>query len=696
MTYSVKATRVGRPHSSWPSALNPIDWLPKAGPHMRTINRILLLILLGGATRTVAAPLPGGSLDPRTVPKYSEFVTIPPMMPLATDAGGVPLPNTYDVAIRQFTQQVLPTGFPVTTVWGYGSTQDPGSFNYPAFTLEAAQGVPTTVTWRNELVDAANNFLPHLIPVDQTLHWANPPMACITGMLTTDCRGFDQAAYTGPVPIITHLHGSHVDPVSDGYPEAWYLPAAANIPAGYATQGSNYGTALPAPAGAAVFVYRNDQRATTLWYHDHALGMTRANVYAGLAGFYLHRDAYEATLGLPGPYGAYEIPLVIQDRSFNTDGSLFYPTSRAFFDGFAGPYIPTVGSDVSPIWNPEFFGNTMVVNGKTWPKLNVEPRKYRLRFLNGSDSRFVIIQFASTRLRKIPLNLNVIGNDGGLLVGAPVPVQSLLIGPGERYDTIVDFSAFAPGTRIILTNVGPDMPFGGGAVPRGRAANPGTTGQVMAFDVVPLTAPDTSTLPAMLNPPPDPFGMPAPVLDPFRTVTLTEFQSVIAPGPSEAQLGDAYGPLPWMAPITENPAAGTTEVWGIVNTTADAHPIHLHQVQFEVVGRVALDMKLYNAALAACPRPVAMALAKPPPPAPTCPPDPRLFVKAGAVQAPPAPWEIGQKDTVTSNPGELTILRAFFDIPGLYVWHCHILSHEDNEMMRPFCVTDANTPSCTP
>jgi FtsP/CotA-like multicopper oxidase with cupredoxin domain len=665
---------------------------------MNRIRRTFAVVVLGAATGSFAAPLPGGTLNPLSIPKYVDPLVIPPRMPNKIDpATGSAVPNAYDIAVRQFPQQVLPAPLPATTVWGYGAVDAPGSFNYPGYTFETSQGTPTTVTWRNELVDASRNFLPHLLPVDQTLHWANPVMACIDGSMMTDCRGFDPTPYGGPVPIITHLHGAHVDPVSDGYPEAWYLPDAANIPFGFATQGSNYGTALPAAPGQAVFVYRNDQRATTLWYHDHTLGMTRTNVYAGLAGFYLHRDAYEASLNLPGPYGAYELPIVIQDRSFNADGSLFYPASRAFFDGFAGPYIPTPGSDVSPLWNPEFFGNTMVVNGKTWPKLSVEPRKYRLRLLNGSDSRAIVLEFATARLKpaRPPIPFIVIGNDGGLLTGAPVPVQQLVIGPGERYDAIVDFTGLTAGTRVILTNIGPDAPFGGSVNP-GQASDPTTTGQVMAFDVVPLTAPDTSSLPVSLAPPPDPFGTPAPVAAGFRALTLTEFMSMIAPGPSHAQLGDAWGPLPWMAPITENPAAGTTEEWGIVNTTADAHPIHLHQVQFKVVSRVQLDMKKYNSALAACPRPGAMVMggmAAPTPPA-ACPPDPRLYVKRGAVAAPPAPWEGGQKDTILSNPGELTTVRALFDIPGLYVWHCHILSHEDNEMMRPFCVTDAANPSC--
>jgi FtsP/CotA-like multicopper oxidase with cupredoxin domain len=659
---------------------------------MNQIAWMFLAVAVGAGATALAAPLPGGTLDPLTIPKYVEPLVIPPRMPAAlSPTNGAPIPNTYDVAARQFQQQVLPPPLPPTTVWGYGAVDFPDSFSYPGHTFESTQGVPTTVTWRNELFDAAGNFIPPLFSVDQTLHWANPVMACIDGSMMTDCRGFDPTPYGGPVPIVTHLHGAHVEPVSDGYPEAWYLPPAANIPLGFATEGSNYGSALPSAPGQATFVYRNDQRATALWYHDHALGMTRTNIYAGLSGFYLHRDAYEASLGLPGPYGAYELPLVIQDRSFNSDGSLFYPASRAFFDGFTGPYIPTPGSDVSPIWNPEFFGNTMVVNGRTWPRLAVEPRKYRFRILNGSDSRTVVLQFAPPRSqqRRVPVAFSVIGNDGGFLTGAPVKVSQLVVAPAERYDVIVDFQLLAPGTRLILGNVGPDSPFGGGMTPPGKASDPATTGQVMAFDVVPLKAPDTSQLPQTLNPPPDPYGVPARVASVFRPLTLTEFESAITPGPREAQLGDGFGPLPWMAPVSEQPRAGATEEWGIVNTTEDAHPIHIHQVQFRIAQRVALDMKAYSAALAACPRPAAGAS-----PAAACPPDPRDFVALGAKPAPAAPWEVGQKDTVLSNPGELLTLQARFDLPGLYVWHCHIVSHEDNGMMRPICVTDATHPGC--
>ena len=599
------------------------------------------------ASQARAAPLPGGTQDPTLIPKYTEFVTIPQLMPSVAA-------NTYSIAARPLVQQVLPAGFPATRVWAYGSTSSPGSFNWPAFTIEAQQGAPTTVTWRNELVDAQGNFVPHLFPVDPTLHWANPPGPVDTRPTFNATPG----PYKGPIPLVTHLHGAHVDPESDGYPEAWFLPnanditdcAVTNTAGCFFTRGSNYANApgFDAVPGQAVYRYRNDQRATTLWYHDHALGMTRTNVYTGLAGFYLIRDTYEQSLNLPGPYGKYELPLVIQDRSFNTDGSLFFPDSRVFFDGFAGPYIPTPGSDISPIWNPEFFGNVMVVNGKTWPKLNVEPRKYRFRFLNASDSRWLIVKFGNRTRRPVALQFNIIGTDGGLITGAPVKIDQLRLGPAERLDVIVDFSGFAVGTRLLLMNVAPDSPFGGSVTP-GGASDPDTTGQVMAFDVVKLTAPDTSVLPASLNPPSDGFEPKA--VDRKRTVTITEFDSIIDPaGPSEAQLGDENGPLPWKAPLTENIKQFTTEEWSIVNRTADSHPIHLHQTQFRVVSTNA---------------------------------------------SPPYPWEAGQKDTLQTNPGEVTKLRAYFDIPGLYVWHCHIISHEDNEMMRPTCISPNPTaPIC--
>jgi spore coat protein A, manganese oxidase len=660
----------------------------------RGVCAVVSLLVLTAASQAWGAALPGGSLNPTTIPKYVEPLTIPPLMPTVTA-------NTYSIAVRPRVQQVLPTGFPATKVWSYGSTASPTSFSWPAFTIEASQGTRTTVTWRNELVDANGNFVPHLLTVDPTLHWANPPGPVDTRPTFTSTP----PPYKGPVPIVTHLHGAHVDPESDGYPEAWYLPNAANIrtcvdgvsrpPGCFFPRGSNYGNApgFAAVAGQATFVYRNDQHGATLWYHDHTLGMTRANVQTGLAGFYLLRDAYERSLNLPGPYGKYEIPLVIQDRSFNTDGSIFYPTSRVFFDGFAGPFIPTPGSDISPYWNPEFFGNVMAVNGKTWPKLAVEQRKYRFRLLNGCDSRWLQIEFGNKSMKPVALPFTIIGTEGGFVSGAPVLSDFIRLGPGERADVVVDFSAFAVGTRLILMNVAADSPFGGSVSP-GGASDPGTTGQVMAFDIVPRSAPDTSVVPASFNQPSDGFEPRANTVP--RTVTLTEFDSIIDPaGPSEAQLGNAFGPLPWnpetgnpFIDITEHIKQFTTERWTIVNRTADSHPIHLHQTQFRVVSRTPIDLAAYDAAIAEC---------QASPGLPSCPPNPDDFVKKTATTSPPFPWERGPKDTLQTNPGEMTKLDAFFDIPGLYVWHCHILSHEDNEMMRPTCISpDPNAPVCRP
>jgi FtsP/CotA-like multicopper oxidase with cupredoxin domain len=354
-------------------------------------------------------------------------------------------------------------------------------------------------------------------------------------------------------------------------------------------------------------------------------------------------------LGDPADTRYYEIPIAIQDRSFNTDGSLFYPASREFFDEFTGPYIPD--SDISPIWNPEYFGNTMVVNGRTWPNLPVEPRRYRFRLLNGCNGRFLILKLVTgdpTSRPAVPaLPLWQIGAEGGFLP-APVQLSQLLMSPAERADVIVDFTGLPVGTQVYLVNEGPDEPFNGQP---GSIADPDTTGQVMRFTVVPRVGRDTSVRPAQLTlPAPPPVG---PTTN-TRQVSLNEADSEVLPdvGPSSALLGslnpDGSGnPLPWMAPVTENPAHNSIEVWEIYNFTADAHPIHIHEVQFNVVGRQPVD---------------------------------------GGPTRPPEPTERGLKDTVIAYPGQITRVRALFDLAGLYVWHCHIVEHEDNEMMRPYRV----------
>lgn len=624
-----------------------------------------------GHREAFAAPIPGGSLSPRAIPKFREPLVVPPAMPSVA-------PGEYEIAVRQFTQQILPRSLPRTRVWGYGSTADAGTFHYPSFTVEARRGTPVTVTWANDLTDDAGHFLPHLLPVDPTLHWANPPGG-VAGRDTRPTFTSTPRPYRGPVPISVHVHGmEHVPDWSDGYAEAWFLPDAVDIPGGYATVGTwhPFFATKAAAAGAAwgagrvTSHYPNSQVPSTLWYHDHVLGMTRLNVYAGPAGFWLLRSddpADNPTVAgtgapavLPGPAPQvdeppgtrhYEIPLAIQDRSFHDDGSLFYPDTRAFFDGYAGPYVPD--TDVPPTWNPEFFGNCMVVNGRTWPFLEVEPRRYRLRVLNGCNSRFLIL-----RLDKPLAKLWKIGNEAGYLPG-PEKVREVLLAPAERADLVVDFSQVPFGSTVTLVNTAPDTPFGGGGV---RPADPRSTGRVMQFRVVlpvppgfvdPTTQPDQLVMPLVA-------ALPAAART--RSLALVE-QMAQAPAPEipvAAMLGtfDPAAGLPagvhareWADPETENPAVGDTETWELYNFTADAHPIHIHEVLFQVVDRQGLDPSTGR-----------------PRRAPT----------------PPAAEELGFKDTVIAYPGQVTRVRMRFGQPGQFVWHCHIVEHEDNEMMRPY------------
>jgi FtsP/CotA-like multicopper oxidase with cupredoxin domain len=668
----------------------------------------VLYAYLPGGTKVALADVPGGTLDPADVPKYLTPMLIPPVMPRAgtlTVKGGKPV-DYYEISIRQFLQQILPAQLPATTVWGYGALKAQGKkgllvHNAPSLTIEAMHDRPVRVKWVNELVDADGDYLPHLLPVDPTLHWANPPGG-VTGRDMRPDFSETPGRYTGPVPMVTHVHGAvGVSDESDGYAEAWYLPAANNIPAGYATGGTWYDFfAGKAQArygatwgpGFATFQYPNPDRASTKWYHDHTLGMTRLNVYAGPAGFYIIRggpdgdkelrDSRDGTVAvLPGPAPRegdklpsnktyYEIPIAIQDRSFNADGSLFYPDSREFFDGIVRDHIPF--GDFSPIWNPEFFGNMIMVNGNTWPFQTVEQRRYRLRFLNGCQSRFLILDF-----HHIPgVKVWDVGNEGGFL-SAPVNLTAdnggrLLMGLAERADLIVDFTNVPVGSHM-LGNVGPDEPFGGGepAEPPEEGdfdmADPDTTGQILQFRVVPAVGPDPTTPPQFLQ---LPARTPLPAEDRTRPLALIEsagsgFDSEDneVEGPIEALLGtvDKAGLTVqrlWMDPVTENPVVGETEVWEFYNTTADAHPMHIHEVAFEVVNREGLVLDDEEEVV-------------------------QPMQRDGNITL-PEPWETGVKDTVVALPGQVTRVRARFETPGQFVWHCHIVEHEDNEMMRPY------------
>jgi spore coat protein A, manganese oxidase len=615
--------------------------------------------------------VPTPSLNPTRIAKFAQALVIPPAMPPSSTRSGV---TEYRIRAAQFSQQVLPPPLPKTTVWGYGRDGDPlpgagaaSTFSYPAFTVETRSKSPVRVTWINGLVDASGNYLPHLLPVDQTIHWADPGGgSMIHG--GADHGAPQRTPYTGPVPIVTHVHGAHSFDHSDGHPEAWFLPDALNIPDTFAMRGSRYRSQADVGDGAAVFDYPMDEEAATLWYHDHALGMTRLNVSAGLAGFWIIRSDAESGLGLPGPAPQlgdapgtryYEIPLVIQDRTFAPDGSLSFPSMRAQYDGYAGPFIPD--SPVPPIWGPEFFGNVMVVNGRVWPYLEVEPRLYRFRVLNASDARTLFLEFS-----RAGLNFRQIGGDGGLRPDSPLVQSRLRIGPAERYDVLVDFSGLKVGSTVTLLNTGPDEAWGGpDADPPQDPADLDTTGQVMEFRVVELTGNGSKgsmppTLPALA-----PLSPSAPP----RDLLLAEL-SVPGDFPIHVRLGTvALGPLPWSAPASEVIKLNDTEVWRVANTTDDAHPIHLHLIDFQVLDRIPFDVDRFKMAEAAWLMRTG--------------PEPKLddFVTGPAV--PPDPAEIGPKDTAMMLPGTITRIVARFDRAGSYVWHCHIIEHEDNDMMRP-------------
>jgi len=288
-------------------------------------------------------------LDPNLIPKYVNELEAPPVFKPTiaknTDTGEE-LSHNYTVSATALKQQLLPNDFPETPVWGYeGIIEDGSCFSStPGPTFEAVKGIPVNVQWVNNLTD------PNFLPVDPTIHWANP-----NNIPTPEAPflpfppGYPLAQR--PAPIVTHLHGGEMRSDSDGHPEAWFT-------AGEEKTGPDFTKSR--------FTYPNQQEETTLWYHDHALGITRLNVVAGLAGFYLLRDPKSKIEPLL-PKGPYEIPMVIQDRSFNKDGSLLFPNEG----------VPNTDPVVHPYWLPAFLGNTIMVNGKVWPNLNVEPRQYR-------------------------------------------------------------------------------------------------------------------------------------------------------------------------------------------------------------------------------------------------------------------------------------------------------------------------------
>jgi len=573
-----------------------------------------------------------------------------------------------------------------TPVWGYGDQKDK-LITWPGRTFQITRGNDETqVIWQNNLKGVTQ----HLLPVDTNLHW------CYS------LHGYTKytIAKTG-VPIITHLHGGHTDYQFDGNPEFFYSPPGKNKKSIVGPQWANVSGGF-----TTKFRYDNDVPAGNLWYHDHALGITRLNVYAGLAGFYFVRDEFDTGMvgnPLGSPAWPYEKAYAIQDRMFLATGELFYPAypGDPFYQGFITDEGAILPPDLFPGGGPtalaEFFGDHMVVNGVIWPYELVEPRNYRLHLLNGTDSRFMALQIfevpaGATDLSTIiqgPLDFTVIGSDQGL-ASSPTTVDTLLSEPGSRYDIIVDFKTVTPGNRVIMKNIGGDEPFGGD-IPGPQVF--GETDRVMAFDVVlPLneSVPDVS--PAGLGPfnsvsgevartrkvalfeGTDEFGRLQPLLGTAEPATDYLSNPINWPNTPDyinaGLTGQMQGSMAWDNPTTENPALGDTEIWEIYNATGDAHPVHLHLVHFDVLDRHEFTADVVDQPVVQHNGEVGAGFYL------------ENIVVGDPVDAGDAYVENTPKDMVTALPDQVTRIKATFDKSGRYVWHCHILSHEDHEMMR--------------
>lgn len=459
----------------------------------------------------------------------------------------------YRVTMRECKVR-LHRDIPATPLWGYNG-------QFPGPTIEARRGEPLLVEWINGLPPK------HFLPIDHTIHGAEREKP--------------------EVRAVTHVHGARAPAKSDGFPDDWYTPGHS-----------------------ALYHYPNGQDAATLWYHDHAMGITRLNIYAGLFGAYLVRDDEEQALHLPS--GECDIPLMLCDRLVAQDGQLYYPVS----------------DDPSAPWVMQCSGNLVLCNGKIFPYLDVEPRRYRFRVINVANTRFFDLSLSHDQ------PMQQIASDQGLL-SAPLQRARIELHPAERADVVIDFSNFA-GKSLQL---------------RHEAEG------ILEFRVRDRGTRDTSALPATLRK--------VQRIDPAsaahqRILTLNETDD--ANGNAMTMLLDGKR---WSDPVTENPRQNSIETWSFVNLTGDAHPIHLHLVRFQVIDRRPFDLFAWNAH--------------------------RKLVFTGPAIS-PEPQELGWKDTVRADPGMVTrIAMRFEGEPGRYVWHCHLLEHEDNEMMRPFDLLPAHS-----
>jgi len=590
----------------------------------------LLRIALLTATLSLAPaalladdPMPGVS---PALTKYVDALPVPPAASPTFKKGISEAADYYEIAMTEHPHQ-FHSELGAATVWTYGMNGQPGIYMGP--TIVAKTGRPVVIKWFNRLPNDPATF-PLRDSIDPSIMGADLP----TGR------------------AIPHLHGGKTAARFDGTPDQWWTATGQ--------KGGAY--------TSDTFIYTNEQPAALLWYHDHSVGATRFNPYLGLAAGYLLFDQVDTGSrinGQPTPSGPYHLPIVLQDKVFNPDGTLFYPTQG--------------NNAVHPIWVPEFFGDTPVINGKAFPFLKAEPRRYRLRFLNGSQARFYNLRFdhAGTALP-----FHVIGSEQGLLP-APVRKTSLLIAPGERFDVIADFTGIPLGSQIIVKNDAP-APYPSGGMPE--------LPELMRIDVcTPLAGPDLSVPAAQLRLPAVARLVPTPGLA-EREVVGEETEDPITGTPVVMKF-NGYGS---MDPTTDFIKAASTETWDWINLTVDAHPMHVHLVSFQVLNRQALIMTpdgsepAYKAAWDAY-----LASGR----QPSLKPKLKNYVTGPLL--PPSAEELGGKDTVKAYPGFVTRIRAKFDLPytslldlnfrtrsyGSYVYHCHILEHEENDMMRPFEVT---------
>jgi spore coat protein A, manganese oxidase len=727
-------------------------------------------------------PPPAGQvqLPGNKIPQFVDPLPLLDLNPGSTTGIPVVIADTTELKLNMhtFKANTMPSTWALANptysgTWTFGYRVN--SPTPPAAAVATSVG-PAIVATRNQPTQI--RYINNLTADSTTIHWRDWTDQTIhsafhqaDNMMMPPMPPDPMAAghYMGPVLAVPHLHGGEVPAVIDGGPEAWFASDQPGTAAIAKSQGPAYYSMAGAAANEAIYRYPNTQEASPLWFHDHLLGGTRLNAtFGGLAGAYALIDP---NLTLPAgltPVGLdvnggttttdYLIPLVIQDRMFDTNGQLFFPT------------VP-VNPD-HPYWVPEFVGDTIIVNGKVWPFLSVEPRRYRFFLINGSNSRPYDMYLDGGSAP----SMWVIATDGGYL-DAPVQINpkangqqvkagtqmSLMMMPGERYEIIIDFAGIKPGRTMILRNVAPTV---------NGNPNTATDGRIMQFRVVAPIAPvvDNSFNPAAVGAtirtvaqkivrlPGTPLGPPASAANVQKNRLLTLNEVPGPGGPLEALVNNTKwsglstdtvtypgGVRPdstfvpgtnqadftgWGNYLTELPLEGDTEIWEIVNLTMDSHPIHLHAVQFQLINRQPINMKGFmmaydalftNAAglidpLTGLPFPNGVFIPGFGPPLSYTPsaasgnkyggnPDVTPFVLGAPL--PPLQYEAGWKDTVIMHPGEVSRIAVRWtpqDVPvgtqgtftftpnalnGVYVWHCHITDHEDNEMMRPDMILPA-------